>query len=125
MSDLTRRTATELADALASGETSSAELTRAHLDRIGSVDGDIHAFLHVDAEGALAAARASDERRASGTPASALDGVPVAVKDVLVTRGLPTTCGSRSSARSRPRTARSCTGRCAPPTASTPRSAIR
>jgi aspartyl-tRNA(Asn)/glutamyl-tRNA(Gln) amidotransferase subunit A len=95
VSDLTRRTATELADALASGETSSAELTRAHLDRIGSVDGDIHAFLHVDAEGALAAARASDERRASGTPASALDGVPVAVKDVLVTRGLPTTCGSR------------------------------
>jgi aspartyl-tRNA(Asn)/glutamyl-tRNA(Gln) amidotransferase subunit A len=95
VSDLTRRTATELADALASGETSSAELTRAHLDRIGSVDGDIHAFLHVDAEGALAAARASDERRAFGTPASALDGVPVAVKDVLVTRGLPTTCGSR------------------------------
>jgi aspartyl-tRNA(Asn)/glutamyl-tRNA(Gln) amidotransferase subunit A len=95
MSDLTRRTAAELADALASGETSSVELTEAHLDRIAAVDGDVHAFLHVDREGALAAARASDERRASAGPASTLDGVPIAVKDVLTTRGLPTTCGSR------------------------------
>ncbi|HYO40227.1 MAG TPA: Asp-tRNA(Asn)/Glu-tRNA(Gln) amidotransferase subunit GatA [Nocardioidaceae bacterium] len=95
MSDLTRRTAAELADALASGGTSSVELTSAHLDRIAAVDGEVHAFLHVAADGALAAARASDERRAAGHPASALDGVPVAVKDVLATRGLPTTCGSR------------------------------
>ncbi len=92
---MTRRTAADLAEALATGETTSVELTEAHLDRIAAVDGDIHAFLHVDAEGALAAARACDERRAAGAPASALDGVPVAVKDVLATRGLPTTCGSR------------------------------
>jgi aspartyl-tRNA(Asn)/glutamyl-tRNA(Gln) amidotransferase subunit A len=95
MTDLTRRTATELADALSSGETSSVELTQAHLDRIAAVDGSVHAFLHVDADGALAAARASDERRAADGPASPLDGVPIAVKDVLATRGLPTTCGSR------------------------------
>jgi len=93
--DWTRRTAAELADALAAGEVTSVELTRAHLDRIAAVDGAVHAFLHVDAEGALAQARASDERRAAGTPASPLDGVPIAVKDVLATEGVPTTCGSR------------------------------
>ncbi len=92
---MTRRTAADLAEALATGETTSVELTEAHLDRIAAVDGDIHAFLHVDAVGAWAAARACDDRRTAGAPASALDGVPVAVKDVLATRGLPTTCGSR------------------------------
>ena len=95
MTDLIRRTAAELAADLASGATTSVELTQASLDRIGAVDGAIHAFLQVDTDAALAAARASDERRAAGAPASALDGVPIAVKDVLATEGLPTTCGSK------------------------------
>jgi aspartyl-tRNA(Asn)/glutamyl-tRNA(Gln) amidotransferase subunit A len=95
MTELIRRTAAELAELLTSGGTTSVEVTEAHLERIAAVDGDIHAFLHVDADGALASARAADERRASGAPASALDGVPIAVKDVLATQGLPTTCGSR------------------------------
>jgi len=95
VTDLIRRTAAELAADLASGATTSVELTQASLDRIGAVDGAIHAFLQVDTDAALAAARASDERRAAGAPASALDGVPIAVKDVLATEGLPTTCGSK------------------------------
>jgi len=84
-----------MAGALAAGTTTSVELVRAHLDRIRAVDEAVHAFLHVDEEGALAAAAASDARRERGEPASPLDGVPIAVKDVLATRGMPTTCGSR------------------------------
>jgi aspartyl-tRNA(Asn)/glutamyl-tRNA(Gln) amidotransferase subunit A len=90
-----KKSAAELVDDLASGVTTSVELTQASLDRIAEVDGTLHAFLALNADGALAAARESDERRAKGSLASPLDGVPLAVKDVLATRGLATTCGSR------------------------------
>ncbi|MFI6255220.1 Asp-tRNA(Asn)/Glu-tRNA(Gln) amidotransferase subunit GatA [Micromonospora zamorensis] len=94
-SDLTRMTATEIASLVAGGETSAVEVTRAHLDRIAAVDDRVHAFLHVDTDGALAAARSVDERRAAGEELGPLAGVPVAVKDVLATRGVPTTVGSK------------------------------
>jgi aspartyl-tRNA(Asn)/glutamyl-tRNA(Gln) amidotransferase subunit A len=92
--DLTRRSAADLASALADAEVSAVEVTQAHLDRIAAVDEAVHAFLHVDGDGALAAARDVDERRRAGEPLGPLAGVPVAVKDVLATTGMPTTCGS-------------------------------
>jgi aspartyl-tRNA(Asn)/glutamyl-tRNA(Gln) amidotransferase subunit A len=88
-------TAADLGRALAAGELSAVDAARAHLDRIAAVDERVHAFLHVDAEGALDAAAAVDRARAAGEPLGPLAGVPVAVKDVVTTRGLPSTAGSK------------------------------
>jgi aspartyl-tRNA(Asn)/glutamyl-tRNA(Gln) amidotransferase subunit A len=95
MDELITMTAAELSAAMTAGEVSAAEVTTAHLDRIASVDDRVHAFLHVGAEGALAQAREIDRRRAAGEPLGPLAGVPVAVKDLFTTVGMPTTCGSR------------------------------
>lgn len=94
MTDLTRLTAAELAASLVSAEISSVEATRAHLDRIAAVDADIHAFLHVS-DHALEVAAGIDARRAAGDDLHELAGVPLAIKDVLVTTDMPSTSGSR------------------------------
>ena len=93
--DLTQLTAAQISELLAGREVSAHEVAVAHLDRIAAVDGDVHAFLHVDNDGALAAADAVDSARAAGEPVGPLAGVPLALKDVLTMAGVPTTCGSR------------------------------
>jgi aspartyl-tRNA(Asn)/glutamyl-tRNA(Gln) amidotransferase subunit A len=92
---LTELTLLELAAKLEAGEVSSVEATRACLARIAQVDGRVRAFIRLDESGALAAAEASDRRRKEGNPRGSLDGVPVAVKDMLLTEGVETTAGSR------------------------------
>lgn len=91
MTELTRLTAHETAAAIAAGEVSAIEVARAHLARIDAIDDRVHAFLHVDTEGALAQAARVDAGELSGP----LAGVPLALKDVLCTKGVPTTVGSR------------------------------
>ena len=94
-SDLIRQSAAVLAGAIADGEVSAREVTQACLDRIAAVDDRVHAFLYVDTDGALAAADAVDAARARGEALGPLAGVPLALKDVLAMKGIPTTCGSR------------------------------
>jgi aspartyl-tRNA(Asn)/glutamyl-tRNA(Gln) amidotransferase subunit A len=101
-SDLIRLTAVQIAEAVATGEASAVEVTRAHLDRIAAVEPDVHAFLHVAPEVALAAAGEVDRKRAAGDALGPLAGVPLALKDVMTTRDMPTTCGSKILAGWRP-----------------------
>ena len=89
------KSAAQMADALSKGEITSVELTEAHLDRISAVDSQVKAFLHVDTEGALAQAKDVDARRKSGEKLSPIAGVPLALKDVLAQKGVPTTSGSK------------------------------
>jgi aspartyl-tRNA(Asn)/glutamyl-tRNA(Gln) amidotransferase subunit A len=90
-----RQSASQMGEALAQGAITSVELTKAHLDRISEIDSDVKAFLHVDSEGALAQAAAVDARRKSGEKLSPLAGVPLALKDVLAQKDVPTTAGSK------------------------------
>ena len=100
--------AAELAGRLAAGEISSVDAVQAHLDQIEATDGaaldaedrsrgtaGLNAFLHRNTEEALRVAREVDEARARGEELPELAGVPVAVKDLIVTKGQPTTAASR------------------------------
>ncbi|HZA51720.1 MAG TPA: Asp-tRNA(Asn)/Glu-tRNA(Gln) amidotransferase subunit GatA [Myxococcaceae bacterium] len=93
--DPTHLTMLEMSSQLGSGELSAVELTRACLARIQKVDPKVRAFLRIDEKGALEQAESADSRRRARDPASRLDGVPIALKDIFCTRGVETTCGSR------------------------------
>ncbi|MEW2454948.1 Asp-tRNA(Asn)/Glu-tRNA(Gln) amidotransferase subunit GatA [Streptomyces albus] len=93
--ELIKLTAAELAAKIASGEVTAVEATEAHLARIAAVDEKVNAFLHVDREGALAQAREVDAKRERGEKLGPLAGVPLALKDLFTTEGVPTTAGSK------------------------------
>ncbi|HWA24969.1 MAG TPA: Asp-tRNA(Asn)/Glu-tRNA(Gln) amidotransferase subunit GatA [Lacunisphaera sp.] len=93
--DLTCLAAVQLAEMLGTGKLSSVELLQACLARKQAVDGRVKAFNSCDGAGALALARAADERRAAGQARGPLDGIPIGFKDVIAVKGQPLTCSSR------------------------------
>ena len=95
MPELYELTIAEARERLDRGEITSVQLTEALLDRIAAVENQVRAFLAISDDLAIEQARAADARRAAGGPSSPLDGVPLAIKDVITTAGLTTTCGSK------------------------------
>lgn len=96
MTDLTTATATELSRLYRSGTASPVAVAQQVLDKITRVDPVLNAFCFTDPESTLAQAQASEQRWRQGQPLSAMDGVPFAVKDLILTRGCPTLQGSRA-----------------------------
>ncbi|HZS79549.1 MAG TPA: Asp-tRNA(Asn)/Glu-tRNA(Gln) amidotransferase subunit GatA [Ktedonobacteraceae bacterium] len=94
MTELYELTIHEAGDLLRAGKISSVELTRAHLDRIRAVDDKVRAYTLVTDDLAMKQAEEADRRFRSGATVSPLTGIPLAIKDVICTQGITTTCGS-------------------------------
>jgi Asp-tRNA(Asn)/Glu-tRNA(Gln) amidotransferase A subunit family amidase len=101
--EIVKLTATDAAAEIARGAISAEDYTRACLDRIEALDGEIKAFVHLDRDHALAQARRLDERRLEGHAIGRLHGIPVAIKDIIDTADYPTEFGSPIAAGRRPR----------------------
>jgi aspartyl-tRNA(Asn)/glutamyl-tRNA(Gln) amidotransferase subunit A len=94
--DLCSLSATDLVRAYARKQLSPVEVTRAVLQRIEKLNPVLNAFCFLDFDSSVKAARHSEKRWAKGTPQGLLDGVPVSIKDLLLTRGWPTLRGSKT-----------------------------
>ncbi|HXD98134.1 MAG TPA: amidase [Candidatus Acidoferrum sp.] len=92
----------EAADRIRRGEVSSVALVEACLSRVRALEPEVLAWAHVDADGALAAARERDAEAKAGRPRGPLHGVPVGIKDIFDVAGMPTTAGAREFAHTRP-----------------------
>jgi len=95
MNELCKKTACELSSLLAQGETSSLELTKIYLKEIESRDGELNSYIRVCADEAMAQAKAADARIKKGKDVTPLTGIPIALKDIFITKGIETTCASK------------------------------
>src|SRR5579862_3946365 len=95
MNDLHWLTAATAARAISARELSPVELTRALLKRIERLDPKLRVFIRLDAEAAMAAAKAAEQEIVAGRPRGPLHGIPVGIKDIIDVAGLPTTCHSK------------------------------